>query len=359
MPAAVLLGLLLGAQALATEPGQSLSPLDRLKQRSAAARWEQVRSQWTPAEEEETRETSAPAAADDPFAAFPAETLPARESETAAAPAPPPAMMNSGAGLGPEARRGQGTGPSAPSAPEPDDWFFGPDDPLAEQRGRNTAPPDVSGRQPDPERALTLPEFLQLHQDAFDAAFGRARFVAYQGEPPAPLSVLRAPPDYVGLRPITSIQPFRDYDPKGGDPCEHLCPLPGKCPPNKDYLCPEEYALAGSGSTDRVFAPLDYYWLPSNTYHNPLYFEDPTLERYGHVHFHDCVEPLFSMARFGAQVVGLPYQMALDPVCRRQYALGWYRPGDFAPKKIYQVPLNGRAAATAAGVYAGLFWLVP
>ena len=66
-----------------------------------------------------------------------------------------------------------------------------------------------------------------------------------------------------------------------------------------------------------------------------------------------------TMARFGAQFVGLPYQMALDPVCRRQYALGWYRPGDFAPKKIYQVPLNGRAAATAAGVYAGLFWLVP
>jgi hypothetical protein len=104
---------------------------------------------------------------------------------------------------------------------------------------------------------------------------------------------------------------------------------------------------------------MDYYWLPSNLYHNPLYFEDPALERYGHVHFNDCVEPFFSMARFGSQFVGLPYQMALDPVCRRQYTLGWYRPGDFAPKKIYQVPLNGRAAATAAGVYAGLFWLVP
>jgi hypothetical protein len=199
-----------------------------------------------------------------------------------------------------------------------------------------------------------------LQQEAFEAAFGRTRVVAAlaeeQNQPP---SMLRSPPDYVGLRPITSIQPFRDYDPKGGDPCEYLCPVPGKCPPNKDFLCPDEYALPDSGSADRLFAQTDYYWLPSNTFHNPLYFEDPALERYGHIHYHDCVEPFFSLARFGTQVVGLPYQMAHDPVCKRQYPLGWYRPGDFAPKKIYQVPLNGRAAATAVAAYAGLFWLFP
>ena len=71
------------------------------------------------------------------------------------------------------------------------------------------------------------------------------------------------------------------------------------------------------------------------------------------------MEPFFSLGRFGAQVVGLPYQMALHSVCSREYPLGWYRPGDFAPKKIYQVPFNGRAAVTAAAAYTGLFWLVP
>lgn len=162
------------------------------------------------------------------------------------------------------------------------------------------------------------------------------------------------------LRPITQIQPFYDYAPTGDDPCEHLCPAPAAlCPEDPNRLCPEPFPMPTTGSLERFFPQMEYYWTASNLYHNPLYFENPVLERYGHVHFHDCVEPAFSMARFGVQLIGLPYQMALDTACRRQYALGWYRPGDFAPKLLYQPPLNARAAATAAGVYTGLFFLVP
>jgi hypothetical protein len=272
-----------------------------------------------------------------------------------------PAMFGSGANLSRTPRRELAVEAAAPAAPADEDWFFGPVDPLSAQRGgpargdRIAAPSRINT-----DRPVTLPEFLELRQQAFDAAFGQARVAAAFDEGRSqPLASVRPPPEYVGLRPITSIQPFRQYDPKGGDPCEHLCPLPGNCPANKNYLCPEEYALPDSGSAERLFAHIDYYWLPSNTFHNPLYFENPALERYGHVHYSECAEPFFSLARFGAQVVGLPYQMALDPVCKHQYALGWYRPGDFAPKKIYQVPLNGRAAATALGAYAGLFWLFP
>jgi hypothetical protein len=161
------------------------------------------------------------------------------------------------------------------------------------------------------------------------------------------------------IRPITSIQPYYDYDPDGRDPCE-LCPQPEGCEPNPRLQCPEPAPVPVSGSGERFFPHLEYRWAASNLHHNPLYFENPLLERYGHVHHSDCVEPVFSVARFGAQFLSLPYQLALDPVCRDQHALGWYRPGDFTPKLIYQPPLNGIAAATAVEsyIYLGLF-LIP
>ena len=165
------------------------------------------------------------------------------------------------------------------------------------------------------------------------------------------------------LRRITEINPFYDYlpasdDPEDNDPCKYLCPTPTDiC--EGEYLCPEEELLPETRSPDRFFAHMNYYWAASNVYHNPLYFEDPLLERYGHVHVHEAVQPLYSMARFGTQLIGLPYQMALNPVHDREYPLGLYRPGDPAPKLIYQPPLNARAGAVAAGIYTGLFFLVP
>ncbi|MFO1094798.1 MAG: hypothetical protein U0992_16060 [Planctomycetaceae bacterium] len=110
---------------------------------------------------------------------------------------------------------------------------------------------------------------------------------------------------------------------------------------------------------ERYFPHLQFQWAASDLFHNPLYFENPALERYGHAHVHDCVEPFYSMARFSAAFVTLPYQIALDSPCRRQYALGWYRPGDFAPKLIYQPPLNARAAVGAAAAYTGLIFSCP
>lgn len=193
-----------------------------------------------------------------------------------------------------------------------------------------------------------------------------ARTALLQPEPTAPRENDSLPPmnplssKTFALRPITDIQPFFDYSPDGEDPCKHLCPVPGgMCPDDPNNLCPTPLDMPMAGSAERYFPHLEFYWTASNLYHNPLYFQNPALERYGHVHFNDCVEPAFSLARFGAQFVALPYQMALDCACRREYALGYYRPGDYAPKLIYQPPLNARAAATSAAVYTGLFFLVP
>lgn len=184
--------------------------------------------------------------------------------------------------------------------------------------------------------------------------------------PPAPGVAPAAPlRPYVEASPrgrfrrISEIQPFYDYTPGGGDPAKFLCPIPvGSAERDPLNVCPEPIPLPEEGSIERYFAHVHYYWEPSNLFHNPLYFEDVALERYGHT-YPDVVQPFVSLGKFGVQVVGLPYTMLLDRPLACQYALGYYRPGDCAPYLTYQVPINLKAAAAAGGIYTGLFFLFP
>jgi len=108
----------------------------------------------------------------------------------------------------------------------------------------------------------------------------------------------------------------------------------------------------------RQSSPAVLQWAPTNLYHYPLYFEDPALERYGHT-YRPIVQPFASAGRFATQLVGLPYQMTLHPVHSREYALGYYRPGECAPKKHYQIPFNEEAAIMQAAAMAGFFLIFP
>ncbi len=99
-------------------------------------------------------------------------------------------------------------------------------------------------------------------------------------------------------------------------------------------------------------------WAPTNLYHYPLYFEDPSLERYGHA-YHPLVQPFASYGRFATQLVGLPYQMALHPVNSKQYTLGYYRPGECAPKKHYQIPFNEEATIVEVATIIGFILIFP
>jgi hypothetical protein len=328
-----------GLQAEAAEPARRASPLDRLQGRSAASRWEEARSQWGG-----TRQAVAnqPATVAPPLDAV--ITEPASDEPKAH-----PVVADEAEAFGPP--RQDETAPAAPAEPR-----FDPFDVVADEAAQTLAPADQSDIQ-----RLTSP----AHRDPAASALLSALQAPPPDVPPADygldspssqLDVTETPEQ--AFKPISAIQPFYDYSPEGDDPCQHLCPLPGMCPDDPNLLCPDDGPIPLTGSTQRFFPHLEFYWAASNLHHNPLYFENPALERYGHVHHNDCVEPAFSMARFGVQVVSLPYQIALDPVWRRQYDLGWYRPGDFTPKLIYQPPLNARAAATAAGVYTGLSFLL-
>ncbi|MGE5195360.1 MAG: hypothetical protein ACM3U2_22935 [Deltaproteobacteria bacterium] len=170
------------------------------------------------------------------------------------------------------------------------------------------------------------------------------------------------------FRQIAEILPYDTYDPISTaaerERCPtNLCPCPegAECP----ECCPDEDSLRRlgreKGEPDRPFIPRDfahihYCWEPTNMYHYPIYFEDVPLERYGHTR-HYLIQPFFSGAKFAVQLLGLPYQMTLDPVCSRQYSLGYYRPGECAPYKYYQIPLNAEAALVEAGVITGGYFL--
>jgi len=173
--------------------------------------------------------------------------------------------------------------------------------------------------------------------------------------------------DPMKLRKITTIMPYFDYEPdeklRKEDPCSNICPRPdgAPCKPAEDgtgLLCPEEVQLSKMEYSGRMFEDSLFQWKAPDLYSNPLYFEDPSLERYGHTH-HEVIQPFVSAGRFGVQLFGLPYQMTIDPICKRMYALGYYRPGECTPKKYYRVPWNTEAAVRQAGVVTGLFYIIP
>jgi len=169
------------------------------------------------------------------------------------------------------------------------------------------------------------------------------------------------------IKKITEISPFSDYEPDPNtlaeDPCRNQCPRPdGLCAEvdEKDRfsICPELTPLSEDEYQTRHLPSSVYAWEAPNLWHNPLYFEDPQLERYGHS-YNEAIQPFVSIGKFGIQLVGLPYQMKIDPVCKKKYTLGWYRPGECAPKKLYQVPFNCDAAATQAAATTGMIFLIP
>lgn len=206
---------------------------------------------------------------------------------------------------------------------------------------------DTPALQSAEPRHVALPEELRAH------VFGSGSAAKV---PPIPQETPGE--DDTIFRPITQIQPYYDYSPTGKKPYEYLCPQPSSVPANEQARCPELRRLPGRGTIDRYFSPVNYQWKASDLHHKPLYFEDVPLERYGQK-FPAGLQPFVSLGKFGVQLIGLPYQLALDPCWRDQYVLGYYRPGDPAPELAYQIPVNLKAAAAAAGVYTGLIFLFP
>lgn len=279
--------------------------LKRLRDRNAKARWDQLHQEWlktrksrtAPAEPEESQPPAAELPDDPPADA--ANPFDSAEPGTA------------------ERTR---ENPTVPNGPE-----FEPG------RNRRELPVDpvLLQAQPKPRKPLPTDEELNmlLNQDG--------------GE--------RLPPpvrDPAALPKITDIAPNPQERPT----------LPGRPIPELDT---KRYVQLGNlPYTPRTFPESVYAFEATNVWSNPLYFEDPALERYGHAH-HPLVQPIASVARFGAQVVFLPYQVAIKPLGSKIYPVGWYAPGEYVPYRCFQPGLNGTAAAFQAATILGFSYGLP
>ena len=126
--------------------------------------------------------------------------------------------------------------------------------------------------------------------------------------------------------------------------------------PGSDYPC--ECRLEGETFKPRRFATTMMTWKAAGYCHKPLYFEDWSLERYGHSHG-PLADPFFSAAHFFVTLPVLPYKMGVELPWECVYPLGYYRPGSCAPWTIPAVPISCRGFAVQAATVTGLVFALP
>lgn len=129
---------------------------------------------------------------------------------------------------------------------------------------------------------------------------------------------------------------------------------------NKDLTNERPYECTVEAATfnPRSWSCLTYTWKASALCHKPLYFEEMSLERYGHSWGPIC-DPVVSAAHFFGTLPILPYKMGVDTPCECQYALGYYRPGNCAPYMCEPFPISPRGAAVQAGFVVGAVGALP
>ncbi|MBI1314222.1 hypothetical protein GC176_23250 [bacterium] len=109
----------------------------------------------------------------------------------------------------------------------------------------------------------------------------------------------------------------------------------------------------------RGWEPISYSWEAPALKYNPLYFEDPQLERHGNEIAY--VQPVVSAARFAGNIVTLPYQMATENngMCHTVYDLGNDRPGTCVPYSIPLLPISLTGALAQGGAATALVFILP
>lgn len=101
-----------------------------------------------------------------------------------------------------------------------------------------------------------------------------------------------------------------------------------------------------------------YTWAAPAFYHNPLYFEQVNLERYGQG-AKPWLQPFVAGAHFFATVPVLPYKMGAHQPCDKIYTLGHYRPGNYNPYQIHHTPFTWRGVAYQGAATTGAAFFLP
>lgn len=110
-------------------------------------------------------------------------------------------------------------------------------------------------------------------------------------------------------------------------------------------------------ATGRSWQAADFAWIPSGDCYQPLYFNEPNLERHGYSH--GLLQPIYSAAHFYGTIPALPYLVAASPPRECVYTLGKKRPGSPVPYRFPRWPLSVRGGVAESLVVTGLIFTVP
>ncbi len=296
--------------------------LKRLKDRSAKDRWEQIHQEWL--RNKRNKEVQA---------------APTKQADPAAEPSDPAGAAN------PFEANPQAPADAGGDAGVPADAGDAPGEPLSPDATLTPAVPAGEGvTRPGvrPDRV-----FLQSQQKPNEKLPTEEELTRMLNED----SGQRLPP------------PVRD--PGAMPRITEILPNPKQRPANQNRPLPEDddkkyvkLDRENSPYVARSFPEFTYNFQAANVWANPLYFEDPHLERYGHT-MHPIAQPFASTFLFALQLGGLPYQMAINPPNEKMYPLGWYLPGDNVPYRMRQVPLSLKGAAVETGVILGTQFATP
>jgi hypothetical protein len=183
---------------------------------------------------------------------------------------------------------------------------------------------------------------------------------AFQGAAPAALEPLPAPP-IASAQPAAPDEPGADWSPKPlSELSTNTLPPAGVLPRNYwGERAPQHVACFDPCGTTRGWPVNSFNWVASCLCHNPLYFEEINLERYGYGCC-ECLQPAASAAHFFATVPALPYMMAVDCPGECDYTLGHYRPGSCPPRRHHCCTrCSALGGLSAGGVATGLVFLIP
>jgi len=129
---------------------------------------------------------------------------------------------------------------------------------------------------------------------------------------------------------------------------------------------PRDYATAKFSLAGEIAHPMGksrdvpeslVFWEAPGLCHRPLYFEDVNLERHGYKF--PVVQPAVSAAHFFGRIPLMPYMMLSEHNAECQYALGHYRPGDYAPYSLYIPKLRLGPGTVQAAVVTGVLFAFP
>jgi hypothetical protein len=109
----------------------------------------------------------------------------------------------------------------------------------------------------------------------------------------------------------------------------------------------------------RYIWPRSDFWFAATDFsHQPLYWDNQVLERYGQSQ-KPILEPFFSGAHFFATFAIIPYKIGIDRTHDRIYTLGYYRPGSPTPCLCQRLPWEWDAAAFETLAVLGFIFILP